>query len=87
MYLYTIAMINALLFGGRDTPGAVIGLLAGIGGVFYGLWSEQFTARGFYGFTSKEAEQVVPRWYHRALVVSVSAIVAIGSLKVLLHSR
>jgi hypothetical protein len=61
--------------------GAFLGLLAGTSGILYGLTAKEFVSGGWYGFSSREPENVIPKWYHRALVVSVWAIVLLASVR------
>lgn len=66
--------------------GSIIGVVAGALGILYGLKARYFKT-GFFGFTSKPSERIVPRWQDRVLVVSISAVVLIASIVTLIRNR
>ena len=77
--MLSCVLLTGVLINPRvSTSSAVIGLLAGFYGVAYGLWSREFVFHGRFG--THDPERSTPSWQERALVVSVSALVALGAL-------
>jgi len=78
-------LVSALeIIGPRTMISSWLGLIAGDGGVIYGLKAKSFTAHGH--FTTREPQSFAPTWGHRVFVVTISAVAAITSLLFLLRN-
>jgi hypothetical protein len=64
--------------GQRTVFSSWLGLVCGVGGIFYGLRAKTFTAFG--RFSRKEPEVFAPSWVYRAWVVVICGAAAITSL-------
>ena len=73
-----LAVLRIGIQFGAGPGSAVVGLLAGISGVLYGVLSKKFLFHGRFG--SRAPEKAPPTFLERSIVVLVSATVALASL-------
>jgi H+/Cl- antiporter ClcA len=69
-----------------NQPAAILGIVVGALGMLYG-WKARYFTTGFLDTSGKAGEKIPPRWQDRALVVSISGVVLVGSVVALFTGR